>query len=116
MASDSVVAVEVVSRYGGLAWQGRAQRVAVPLVDGELGVLPGRAPLLAILGRGAVRVVVEDGTETSIEVKGGFCSIDGDVVTVAADCVGDEIDRQDSRHEAELQIAALRATDDEDLD
>ena len=55
-------------------------------------------------------------TETSIEVKGGFCSIDGDVVTVAADCVGDEIDRQDSRHEAELQIAALRVTDDEDLD
>lgn len=82
--------VEVVSRFGGEAWSGRALRVSVPLVDGELGVLPGRQPILAILGRGQVRIVPAEGQEVSVAVAGGFFSVDHDVVTVAADVAGDE--------------------------
>ncbi|MDO4242412.1 MAG: hypothetical protein Q4C85_01370 [Actinomyces sp.] len=80
--------VEVVSRFGGEAWSGDALRVSVPLVDGELGVLPGRQPILAILGRGRVRIVATEGQEVSVPVAGGFCSVDHDVVTVAADVAG----------------------------
>ena len=42
MSPVADLSVEIVSRYGGQAWAGRAQQVSVPLVDGEIGVLPGR--------------------------------------------------------------------------
>lgn len=87
--------VEVVSRFGGEAWSGRSGRVTVPLVDGELGVLPGRQPILAIVGRGAVRIVPSEdgageGEAVRVPVAGGFCSVNHDVVTVAADAAGDD--------------------------
>lgn len=82
--------VEIVSRYGGEAWSGSASQVTVPLVGGELGVLPGRQPVLAIIGRGTVRVDSSEGERIVVPVAGGFCSVDHDVVTVAADVAGDE--------------------------
>ncbi|MDO4901274.1 F0F1 ATP synthase subunit epsilon [Actinomyces sp.] len=91
MAGDRSLQVEVVSRYGGEAWVGVATRVSVPLPDGELGVLPGRQPLLAVLGRGNVRITPTDGEEVRLPVAGGFCSVDGDVITVAADAAGTEV-------------------------
>lgn len=83
--------VEIISRFGGQGWAGRATRVSVPLADGELGVLPGRQPILAILGRGEVRIAVPDGEPVMVPVEGGFCSVDHDAVTVAADLVGDQV-------------------------
>lgn len=91
MAGERELTVEVVSRHGGTAWSGRAYSVSLPLADGELGVLPGRAPVLALLGRGSVRITDAGGSTTEIKVAGGFASVDQDVVTVAADRAGDEI-------------------------
>lgn len=55
--------------------------VAVPMYDGELGVLPGRAPLIGRLGYGELRVV--KGNETRRwYVDGGFVQIKNDVVTL----------------------------------
>ena len=102
--------VEVVSRFGGEAWSGRAGRVTVPLVDGELGVLPGRQPILAIVGRGAVRIVSDDGV-VKVPVAGGFCSVDHDVITVAADAAGDGAGQ--ARVSDEL-AEAVNASDAED--
>ncbi|SPT52794.1 F-ATPase epsilon subunit [Actinomyces bovis] len=85
------LSVEAVSRSGAGSWMGQAERVSVPLIDGEMGVLPGRAPVLALLGRGKVRITPVDGAaEVIIAVNGGFCSVDHDVVTVAADLSGEE--------------------------
>ena len=83
------LSVEVVSRFGGEAWNGQAGQVTVPLVDGELGVLPGRQPILALVGRGTVRVTSLDGESVEVPVAGGFCSVSHDTVTVAADAAGD---------------------------
>ena len=55
--------------------------VALPLFDGELGVLPGRAPLLGRLGYGELRIKVGGATE-SYFVDGGFAQVHDDVVTV----------------------------------
>lgn len=55
--------------------------VALPLFDGELGVLPGRAPLLGRLGYGALRVKTGAAVE-SFFVDGGFAQVRDDVVTV----------------------------------
>ncbi|WP_337174401.1 ATP synthase F1 subunit epsilon [Paludisphaera sp.] len=55
--------------------------VALPLYDGELGVLPGRAPLLGRLGFGELRIKTGDAVE-SYFVDGGFAQVRDDVVTV----------------------------------
>jgi F-type H+-transporting ATPase subunit epsilon len=55
--------------------------VAVPLFDGELGVLPGRAPLIGRLGYGELRVA-DNGTNRRYFIDGGFVQIRDDVVTV----------------------------------
>jgi F-type H+-transporting ATPase subunit epsilon len=55
--------------------------VALPMYDGELGVLPGRAPLVGRLGTGELRY--RSGAETHhFYVDGGFVQVRSDVVTV----------------------------------
>jgi F-type H+-transporting ATPase subunit epsilon len=55
--------------------------VALPLYDGELGVLPGRSPLIGRLGYGELRTKT-DAVTNSYYVDGGFAQIRDDVVTV----------------------------------
>ena len=78
--------VEVVSPAGE-AWTGEATQVSVPLINGELGVLPrpSAPPGCPRLRAGAPESV--DGEIRRIEVSGGFCSVDHDVITIAADHV-----------------------------
>src|SRR5262249_57855908 len=55
--------------------------VALPMYDGELGVLPGRAPLVGRLGPGELGV--RRGNETQrFYVDGGFAQVRANVVTV----------------------------------
>ncbi|MBS6071161.1 F0F1 ATP synthase subunit epsilon [Actinomyces urogenitalis] len=115
MAGTRELSVEVVSRRGGTAWQGSARSVSVPLIDGELGVLPGRQPVLALLGRGGVRIETVEGESVTLEVAGGFCSVDQDVVTVAADRVDSEITGDDAS-DIDLVSEHVVATDSENLD
>ncbi len=75
--------VEIVSREGSL-FSGRGSQVQVPVVDGGLGILPGRQPLLAQLAKGDVIITTAQGRE-SVAVDGGFISVDSDFVTVVAD-------------------------------
>ncbi len=83
MASGKSLQVEVVSHEGRL-WHGSAASVRFPTVDGSLGVLPGRQPLLAQLSEGTVTVLRADEV-VSFQVTGGFASVDSDFVTVVAD-------------------------------
>src|SRR5262245_9278579 len=55
--------------------------VAVPMYDGELGVLPGRAPLIGRLGYGELRTVQGKNTRRFF-VDGGFVQIRNNIVTV----------------------------------
>ncbi len=55
--------------------------VALPMYDGELGVLPGRAPLIGRLGPGELRVRQGETTRRCF-VDGGFAQVRNDVVTV----------------------------------
>ena len=53
-----------------------------PLFDGQVGVLPGRAPLVGRLGTGALKFDTTDGTTETYFVEGGFVQIKGAVVTL----------------------------------
>src|SRR6266702_1451361 len=58
-----------------------ADFVALPMYDGELGVLPGRAPLIGRLGYGELRI--QQGPDTKrYFVDGGFAQVRANVVTV----------------------------------
>jgi F-type H+-transporting ATPase subunit epsilon len=59
----------------------QADFVALPMYDGELGVLPGRTPLIGRLGCGELRI--RKGAETlRFFVDGGFAQVRGNQVTV----------------------------------
>ncbi len=58
-----------------------ADFVVLPMVDGELGVLPGRAALIGKLGKGELRL--KRGAETKRwALEGGFAQVRNDVITV----------------------------------
>src|SRR5437764_2806623 len=55
--------------------------VALPMYDGELGVLPGRAALIGRLGPGELRT--RRGADTArFFVDGGFAQVHNNIVTV----------------------------------
>ena len=55
--------------------------VRFPLFDGQIGVLPGRMPLVGRLGCGELVLTTTAG-EQSFFIDGGFAQIRGDVVTL----------------------------------
>jgi F-type H+-transporting ATPase subunit epsilon len=55
--------------------------VALPLYDGEIGIAPGRAPMIGRLGYGELRVT-SGGQTTRYYVDGGFVQVADNVVSV----------------------------------
>jgi F-type H+-transporting ATPase subunit epsilon len=59
----------------------RVDFIALPLYDGEIGIAPGRSPLIGRLGFGEMRTNV-GGTTHRYYLDGGFAQVRDDVVTV----------------------------------
>ncbi|HEX2704885.1 MAG TPA: F0F1 ATP synthase subunit epsilon [Candidatus Lustribacter sp.] len=70
-----------------LVWSGTASMVRARSVDGDLGILPGHAPLLAILSSGDVSVKAVSGPDVSATIDSGFLSVEHDRVTIVAEHV-----------------------------
>ncbi|PPK98656.1 F-type H+-transporting ATPase subunit epsilon [Kineococcus xinjiangensis] len=67
-------------------WSGEATMVRARTADGEIGIMAGHEPLLAILGSGEV-VITAGGNGITAHVDGGFLSVDHDTVTLVAESV-----------------------------
>ena len=65
-------------------WSGEANMVVARTVEGQIGILPGHEPLLAILAEGEVRVTLNGGESITAQADDGFLSVDNDTVTVVA--------------------------------
>jgi F-type H+-transporting ATPase subunit epsilon len=65
-------------------WTGEAKMVVAKTVEGEIGLLPGHEPMLAILGAGEVRITLEDGNVIKANAEDGFLSVENNVVAVVA--------------------------------
>lgn len=77
--------VDVVSAEE-LIFSGEAKFVALPGVNGELGILPRHTPLITLVAPGAVRIQCADKDhEELIFVAGGILEVQPDKVTVLAD-------------------------------
>jgi F-type H+-transporting ATPase subunit epsilon len=65
-------------------FEGEVSSVVAPAFDGEVGILPGHAPMMALLGRGRLRLG-EGGSAGRYEVVGGFLQVADDVVRVVTE-------------------------------
>jgi F-type H+-transporting ATPase subunit epsilon len=65
-------------------WTGQARMVVARTRVGEIGILAGHQPLLAVLAAGEVRVTASDGGRITANAEDGFLSVENDTVTIAA--------------------------------
>jgi F-type H+-transporting ATPase subunit epsilon len=66
-------------------WTGTASMVVARTTEGEIGILPGHEPLLAILSAGEVRITASAGAAAiKANAEDGFLSVEHDTVTIVA--------------------------------
>lgn len=80
-------------------FEAEAEKITVPAHDGEIGILPRHARLLAKLGIGVLRVTVE-GKDQEFFVEGGFVQVADDKVTILTDAASSmqEIDLREAEN------------------
>ncbi len=67
-------------------WSGEASIVVARTVDGDMGILPGHAPVLAVLAAGDIKIEPTGGEpDVLANTDGGFLSVEHDRVTIVAD-------------------------------
>jgi len=82
-------------------WSGRAQMVVARTVEGDIGVMPGHAPLLAQPREGfAARIIEPDDTVLGVAVHGGFLSVTKNGVSILA---------EDAELREEIDVTRARA-------
>jgi F-type H+-transporting ATPase subunit epsilon len=73
-----------------VVFEGEASALVAPAWDGQVGILPGHAPMLALLGAGELSVDRPGGGSDSFHVAGGVLKVERDVVTLLTEYAGDE--------------------------
>jgi len=93
---------------------GVVDQVDIPGSEGDFGVLPDHAPVMAAIRTGAIRVVAE-GKETLYFVQGGFADVTPDGLTVLAERASlmADLDADSLRADAKAAEAALAGLEGE---
>ena len=94
---------EIVSQ-DRIVYEGDADIVIVPGSLGEMGILPGHAPLLSSLELGVIRVKIGE-TEEVFTVTGGFIEVQPEIVTIMADAAENVEDIDIDRAEKAMERA-----------
>ena len=68
-------------------WIGNATMLTARTTEGDIGVLPGHAPMLGILESAPVRIVRQDEADLVAAVHGGFLSVTNAGVSVLGETV-----------------------------
>ena len=76
--------VEVVSA-DRVVWSGHSSNIIAKTVDGDIGILPGHSPVLAVLEPSGVVIFSEDGNREVIAVDGGFISVSQGRVSILSE-------------------------------
>lgn len=92
------------------------QSLRFPLFDGQIGVLPGRAPMVGRLGYGELKITAGDGSK-SYFVDGGFVQVKGSVVTLLTNrsLPADQVDAEEARMLLETANEKVATTESEFL-
>lgn len=97
------IRVEIVSQ-DRLVYEGDADMVIAPGIQGQMGILPNHAPLISTLAYGLLRVRLQ-GDEQVFTIAGGVMEVQPEIVTVMAD-VAENVREIDV---ARAEAAKLRA-------
>lgn len=100
----STIRVQIVSAEKNL-FDGEATMVVATAAYGEMGILPGHAPLLADLSPGQIRVHTPDEGEKVFYVSGGVIEVQPNLIIILADTA----ERAENVSEAAAAAAKERA-------
>src|SRR6185437_2858038 len=81
--SSSMLNISVISPEAVL-YEGTADSVVAPAFDGEVGILTGHAPMMALLGKGVLRLERDTG-QRRFNVEGGFLQVVDNAVRVVTE-------------------------------
>ena len=108
-AGQQNLSVVVVSPAGSI-YQGAAHWVTVPGQNGQLGIWPRHAELVAALGAGPLRIGTGGDQVTRFAVRGGFVRVGHNRVTILVDraVTPANIDTAEARRELDETLAELQ--------
>ena len=91
-------------------FSGRVESMVCTGTLGDMGILPGHAPLLSALIPGPVRLVTAEGQEMIFYVSGGYVEVQPGVVNILADTAiraddMDEAQAEQAKKDVETAIA-----------
>jgi F-type H+-transporting ATPase subunit epsilon len=111
--SDDLMQVELVAA-DRLVWSGRARSVLARTTEGDVGILPGHAPMLALLVQGVVDVTTDEGESWVAAVDSGFLSVANNLISILSEHaeMSHDIDLEGARSDLE-RVRSLGADDDE---
>lgn len=89
-------------------WDGEASLVVMRTLTGEIGIMPGHSPLLAMLADGPLLIRPLEGEDIRAYVHEGFVTVDGDKVIVLAEWL--ELASEIDVRQAENDLQAARAS------
>ena len=96
-STETSLQVELVAA-DRLVWSGQATMVIARTTEGDVGVLPGHAPLLSAIVEGVVDVTTVDGETWIAAVDAGFLSVADNRVSILSE-------RAEMSHEIDLEKA-----------
>ena len=119
MADDSAKHLEVaLVAAERTVWQGQAKIVIARTTDGDVGILPGHAPLLGLLQGGTVQVRTVDDEYFVAAAPDGFISVANDRVSILAENaeMGHDIDLEEARRDLERALSTGSNTEESQED
>jgi len=111
--ADEQLQVELVAAQAPV-WSGAAAFVLARTTDGEIGILPGHAPVLSVLDASMVLIRSDDGDTQVAAVDGGFLSVANNRVAILSEqaLMSGDIDAGQARQD--LEGDAQSVEDDEE--
>ena len=97
-----------------LVWSGEATRVIARTTEGDVGVLPNHAPMLAVMVDGIVDVTTADGETWVAAVNTGFLSVAGNRISILSEQaeMTHEIDLEKARQDLQRAESSGENSDD----
>ncbi|MGO2415426.1 F0F1 ATP synthase subunit epsilon [Cobetia crustatorum] len=99
---------DIVSAEKGI-FSGLVERLVAAGSEGDLGIMPGHAPLLTVLLPGPVRIQRQGGAEEIYYVSGGFLEVQPNLVSVLADTAvrADDLDEAAAQEAKDQALQAM---------
>ncbi|MEQ8843952.1 MAG: ATP synthase F1 subunit epsilon [Phycisphaerales bacterium] len=107
MSTSATLTCKLITPDGVLADK-PVQYASVPAHDGQFGVLPGRAPIVAKLGLGVLSLKLSERQEEVFLVEDGFVQVSGNTIRVLASSAKAPADLSEQDAKAELAEAEAR--------